>query len=115
MNRKPISVQNQRVYGKLLRVFFLRFYLFIFRDSGREGEREEEKYQCVVASCTPHAEDLACNPGMCPDWESNQQPYGFQSALKPLSYTSQGPLSFVVSLKLLYREDFKTRENELVY
>ena len=32
-------------------LFFKRFYLFIFRERGREGEREEEKYQCVVASC----------------------------------------------------------------
>ena len=26
------------------------FYLFIFMEKGREGEREEEKHQCVVAS-----------------------------------------------------------------
>ena len=29
---------------------FKRFYLFIFRERGREGEREGEKHQCVVAS-----------------------------------------------------------------
>ena len=51
--------------------FSKRFYLFIFRERGREGEREGEKYQYVVASCTPPSEDLAHNPGMCPDWESN--------------------------------------------
>ena len=28
-------------------------YLFIFRERGREGEREVEKHQCVVASHTP--------------------------------------------------------------
>ena len=28
------------------------FYLFIFRERGREGEREGEKHQCVVASRT---------------------------------------------------------------
>ena len=34
----------------------------------------------MVASHTPtHAGDLAHNPGMCPDWESNQQPFGSQS------------------------------------
>ena len=48
---------------------FLRFYLFIFREKGREGDREGEKHQCVVASHTPPTVDLACNPGMCPDWE----------------------------------------------
>ena len=27
----------------------------------------------------PPTGDLACNPGMCPDWESNQQPFGSQA------------------------------------
>ena len=47
-------------------LFFLRFYLFLFRQRRREGEREGEKHQCVVASHTPHTGDLACNPGTCP-------------------------------------------------
>ena len=51
---------------------FKRFYLFIFRERGREGEREGEKHQCVVASHVPLTRDLARNPGMCPGWESNQ-------------------------------------------
>ena len=60
-------------------LFFKRFYLFIFRERGREGEREGGKHQCVVASCTPPTGDLAHNPGMCPDWESNWQPFGSQA------------------------------------
>ena len=48
---------------------FEDFYLFIFREREREGEREGEKYQRVVASCTPPTGDLAGNPGMCPDWK----------------------------------------------
>ena len=32
----------------------------------------------------------ARNPGLCPDWESNQRLFGSQPALNPLSYTSQG-------------------------
>ena len=50
-------------------IFLKRFYSFVFRERGREGERE--KHQCVVASCTPPTGDLAHNPGMCPDWESD--------------------------------------------
>ena len=69
--------------------FFLRFYLFIFRERGREREREGEKHQCVVASHVAPTGDLACNTGMCPDWESNQRPFGSQPTLN-LSYTSQG-------------------------
>ena len=33
-------------------MFFLNI-LFIFRERGREGEREVEKHQCVVASRVP--------------------------------------------------------------
>ena len=45
---------------------FLRFYLFIFTESGREGEREGEKHPCVVPSHMPLTRDPVCNPGMCP-------------------------------------------------
>ena len=40
--------------------FFLKIYLFIFREKAREGEREEGKHQCVVASRAPPTGDLAC-------------------------------------------------------
>ena len=43
----------------------------------REGERGE-KHQCVVASRMSPSGDLAHNPGMCPDWESNRGPFGSQ-------------------------------------
>ena len=59
--------------------FFLRFYLFIVRKRGREGERREVKHQCVVASHTLLTGDLACNPGVCPDWELNRQCLGSQA------------------------------------
>ena len=49
--------------------FFFFKTLFIFRERGREGEREEEKHQCVVASYMPPTGDLVNNPGMCPDGE----------------------------------------------
>ena len=49
---------------------------FIFKERGREGEREGEKHQCVVTSHMPPTGDLAQNPGMCPDWESNHWPFG---------------------------------------
>ena len=58
-------------------IFFLRFYLFNFRERGRDGEREGEKHQSV-ASYTPPTEDLAHNPGMCPGWELNLRPFGSQ-------------------------------------
>ena len=57
--------------------FFLRFTYFLER--GREREKEGEKHQCVVASCTPPTGDLAGNPGMWPDCESNPPPLGSQA------------------------------------
>ena len=60
--------------------FFLRFYLFIFRERGRETERKEEKHPCVIASLAPPTGDLVCKPGMCPDWELNRQPFASQSS-----------------------------------
>ena len=52
--------------------FFKRFYLLTSRERGREGEGEGEKHQRVVASHVAPTGDLAGNPGMCPDWDSNQ-------------------------------------------
>ena len=70
--------------------FSVRFYLFIFRERGREGEREGEKHQCVVASQESPTGDPPRNPGMCPDRESTSNPLVHRPTLNPLSYTSQG-------------------------
>ena len=48
-----------------LLLFFLRF-IYLFLDRGREGEKEGDKRQCVMASRTPPSVDLVCIPGMCP-------------------------------------------------
>ena len=45
--------------------------MFLLRERGREGEREREKHQCVDAPHVPPTGDLACNPGMRPDWKLN--------------------------------------------
>ena len=66
-------------------------YLFIFKDRGREGEREGKKHHRVVASHMPPTGDLARNPGMCPDWESNQQPFGSQACAQSTELHHPGP------------------------
>ena len=55
--------------------FFSKDFIYLFLERGRE----EEKHQCVVASHAPHTGDLASNLGTCPDWVSNQQPFGSQA------------------------------------
>ena len=66
----------------ILKKKILFIYLF-FRERGREGEREGEKHPCVVVSCAAPTGDLACNLGMCPDWESNRRPFGLQAVTQP--------------------------------
>ena len=57
------------------------FILFLERgrEEEREGEKQHAEKQGVVASGAPPTGDMARNPGMCPDWESNQPPFGLQA------------------------------------
>ena len=65
-------------------------YLFLVRGEGW-GKREGEKHQRVVASLMPPMGDLACNPGMCPDWELNQQLFGLQISTQSTEPHQLGP------------------------
>ena len=58
--------------------FFLKFYLFIFRER-KGGRKRGRETSCVVASCMSPLGDLAHNIGICPDWESNWRPFGSQA------------------------------------
>ena len=58
---------------------FFKILFIYFRARGREGERDGEKHQCVTASHMSPTGDLACNPGMCPDWESNWWSFSLQA------------------------------------
>ena len=48
-------------------------------ERAREGEREGETHQCMVASHTPPTGDLACKPHICSYKESNQRLLGLQA------------------------------------
>ena len=71
--------------------FFLRFYLFIFRQKGREGEIEGEKHQCVVVFHTPPPPGTWPTTQACaPTGNRTSDPLVCRPALNPLSQTSQG-------------------------
>ena len=89
---KMPKVKNKESFKK-------RFHLFIFRQRGREREREGEKYQCVVACHRPPTGDLACNPWVCPDWESNRRPFGSQAGVQSTEPHQPG-LFFLIWRKL---------------
>ena len=61
--------------------FFKTFYLFLERRERGEKKRVRNVNAWDtwwVTSCRPPAGDLA--PGMCPDWESNQRPFGLKAS-----------------------------------
>ena len=63
----------------------------MFRERRREGEREGEKDQCVVAFHMPPTGNLACNPGKCPDQESNRLLLGSQAGTGSTEPHQPGP------------------------
>ena len=60
-------------------LYFLKdFYVFLFLERGDGKEKERNINVCLPLAC-PLLGDLARNPGTCPDWESNQRPFGSQA------------------------------------
>ena len=59
-------------------------YSHLERGEGREKERgrniDVREIHWLVVSLMPLAGDLVNNPGMCPDQESNQQPFSSQAS-----------------------------------
>ena len=46
-----------------------------------------------MCGCLSHAPywGLACNPGMCPDWESSWQPFAYQAGTQSIEPHQPGP------------------------
>ena len=75
---------------------FLNIFIYLFLERGREGEREGEKHQCAVASHVPPHGDLARNPGVYPDWESNQQHFGLKAGTQSTEPHQPGLKSYIL-------------------
>ena len=61
-------------------IFFFKDFVGLFLGRGEERERNINVW--FPLTC-PHTRDLACNPGMCPDWESNWRLFGLQASAQP--------------------------------
>ena len=61
-----------------LKIIYLFIYLFLDTGEVREEERKRNVNVWLPLMC-PLLGTLACNPGMCPDWELDQQPFGSQA------------------------------------
>ena len=70
--------------------------MYLFLESGEGREKEGEKYECVVTSCTPPTEGPAHNPGMCSDWELNWWPFGSQSGTQSTEPHQPGTITIII-------------------
>ena len=80
----------------------LKKYLFLEREEGIKKEGEKHRYaRDTSIGCLLHAlpGNLAHNPAMCPDWESNWQPFGSQACTQS---TEPHQLDITIILKLLF-------------
>ena len=64
-------------------------YLFLERGKGKGRERNINVWLSLVC---PPLDTWPATQACALNWESNQQPFGLQLVLSPLSYTSQGAL-----------------------
>ena len=94
---KSLKVIYCSYYAKLFLLFRDFVYLFLERgEGGREIERETsicEKHRSVASHTSPN-QRLALNQGMCPDWESNQQPFNLPDDTQPAELHQSGPSFF---------------------
>ena len=93
-------------YGMCLFFFMKDFIcLFLERGQGRDKERERNINVWLLLTC-PLGGDLASNPGMCPDWESNRQPFGSQATTQytePQQPRNYLPFSYLlISLNIMF-------------
>ena len=78
-------------------LFLKRFYVCIFRERGREGESQGEKHprsRDTSIGCLSHVPHWG--PGLCPDWELNQQPFGSQACTRSTEPHQPGHLRHIL-------------------
>ena len=100
-----LSFAEQKCFLLSFVSFFYKKILFIYfleRGEGREGGgREREKDQCVryinwLPLTLPQMGNLACNPGMCPDWGLNLRAFGSQAGTQSTEPHQLGQKCFIL-------------------
>ena len=90
---------NLQTFSHILYLFMFKDFTYLPLDRGEEGKkRGRAKHQCaremIVASYTPPTGDLACNPGTCPNQESNRrQPFRPQASTQTTEPQQSGHLT----------------------
>ena len=73
----------------LFDIVLLLIYLLIYREV--KGERKRRRETSIGASCSGPTRDGTSNPGICPNWESNQKPFSSQYHSQPTEPRRSGP------------------------
>ena len=60
-------------------LLFYKDFTYLFLKRGKGNEKEREKNINVWLPLVLPTGDQARNPSMCPEWESNQRPFGLQA------------------------------------
>ena len=77
----------------------LKNILFLFRERGREGEREGERNQCVVASCAPPLGTWPATQECALTGSRTGDPLVCRLALNPLEPHQPGPAILVLAYR----------------
>ena len=77
------------IWKQALRSFFFFKIVFIFRERKGGRKRGWETSMCGCLLCATRG--LACNAGMCPDWESHKWPFGSQDVTQFSEPHQPGP------------------------
>ena len=88
-SKLSIWLHNQRFPKSIdfISFFFFKEIIYLFLERGEWRERETS----MLLLKRPPTGDLAHNPGMCPNWESNQQPFGLQVGTQSTKPHQPGP------------------------
>ena len=89
----------KRLFYQNMVIFFLNLF-FIYLLLEREGKGGRKRVR--ETSITPSPGDLAHNPGMCPDQESNQGPFSLQACAQSTEPHQPG-LKYVFKEKINHR------------
>ena len=94
--------------------FFKKYFIYLFLERGEGKERERETSSVVTSHMLP-ARDLTHDPGMCPDWESNQRLFGLQASTQSIESHQLGLKVDFVRYKYCYSSSLLFHLHEISF
>ena len=86
-------------YSSSSQCHFLKDFISLFSERGEgRGKRRERNISWLPLTHSP-TRDLACNLGMCPDWELNQRLFDSQASPQITKLHQPRPMSFFAELE----------------